>query len=401
MYVLNQQEADHVRTIFDTFLKTGSRAKTIKQLDILGIRPKLGQSSGNVTPLVRWNAQSLGNLLNSAAYLGCHEVNRRNKNQDQQLLKPIERYQLVKASWPAIINEKTFSHVQVLLEEAKDLERTRLKNSENRVYILSGLLRCGSCGGSLVGKTSHGSQAIHRYYGHTTAGGRNGCKIQRVSAEAIEKSVLDHLKVGVAHAGYFKKLGQAITESRSRAGVDQVRESRRVNQRLNELETQSANMFMMQGQQSMSADALKMLSDAIEKIAKERRALTEYQSQLSHQEDSIDSVAESVQSIRDHLNEFTRGFAKATGAQKKRLLRRLIKQLVLSKEGISIFYQLADEDETPGHKLQLVRDESQGNGKPPGFYLRKAGEEKVPKLSVFCSSIRKRGEPEAQLCNVG
>ena len=395
VYILNPEEAVHVKTIFATFLKTGSRAKTIQQLELLGISPKINRNRKCGVRGEGWSSQSLGNLLNSATYLGFHEVNRGNKNEDQQRLKAVQRYQLVKASWPAIIDERTFSQTQVLLSEAKEMERTRLVGAETRVYLLSGILRCGSCGGPLVGKSSHGRKAVHRYYAHTVAGDTIKCGMSRVRADSIEKAVVTHLKAGLSDAGYFKRLSERIDGNQQKACVGHSKETARVKARLSELESQTANMFIMQGQQSMSGDALKMISDAIEKIAKEKRALTEHLESMSQSDFSSDSVKSSIQVVKDRLSDFTRGFLKATSTQKKRLLRRAIKQLVLTHDGLSIFFFLAEDDQTSGHKMQLGRDEGGKTSKSGNFFLINRDGGSAPKQLVAGASIGKSGDLDA------
>lgn len=389
-YVVNPDEADQVRTIFKTFLKTGSRAKTVQQLNVLGIQPKV---NGDGRTERKWTSQSLGYLLNSSAYIGKHEVNRRNKSADQSTLKPSARYQLVKAAWPAIIDEETFDQAHKLLEEAKRLERVRLKDASARTYLLTGLLRCGTCGAPLVGAVSHGEMSSHRYYVHTTTRKNQGCGVQRVSADAIEQTLLDHLKTGLSQAGYFKHLEARAAKVKDRTSIDRVKEVRRVKEKLADLETQASNIFLMQGQQSMSGDALKMLSEAVEKVAKEKRVLTEYLESLSDATERDESGGSDIQLIKQRMSDFMQGFKKANPNFKKRLLRRMIKQLVLTTEGLSIFYYLAEDDETPGHKMQLVRDEGAKDEKLDQFFLVGAAKAGTPNLSASRSDIGKDGDP--------
>lgn len=56
-------------------------------------------------------------MLSNVAYIGLKEVNKKNKNEDQELLKPWQRFQVVKASWPGIVPKILFDQVQKALEE--------------------------------------------------------------------------------------------------------------------------------------------------------------------------------------------------------------------------------------------------------------------------------------------
>ncbi len=177
VYVVNEEETKTVKKIFKTFIECESRAKTIQRLNEMGIQPKANTNRARHHKPIQWSAQTLGNILNASAYLGFHEVNKQNKNADPTELKSWQRYQVVKASWPAIIDQATFDRAQKLLEEAKRLERVRLTGAERRFYLLTGILRCGECGSPLVGQAAHGELSQHLYYGHANSSRGNGCLI--------------------------------------------------------------------------------------------------------------------------------------------------------------------------------------------------------------------------------
>ncbi len=62
--------------------------------------------------------------------------------------------------------------------------------------------------------------------------------------------------------------------------------------------------------------------------------------------------------IKEKFVDFENGFYKANDNQKKRLIRKTIKQLVLTKDKLAVWFYLDEDDsETSGHKLKLVRDE--------------------------------------------
>jgi hypothetical protein len=103
-------------------------------------------------------------------------------------------------------------------------------------------------------------------------------------------------------------------------------------------------------------------------------------------------ASDAVHFIKQRLNEFMQGFSKATGFQKKRLLRRVLQQLVLGSEGVSIFFHLSDTGEVPINKLQLVRDESKKASGNEGICLISRASGEASKLSVFSSDIRKLGD---------
>jgi hypothetical protein len=62
---------------------------------------------------------------------------------------------MVKASWPAIIDQVTWDTAQESLNFALGKARTRRLGSHKRDYLLTGLLRCAECGARLMGATGH------------------------------------------------------------------------------------------------------------------------------------------------------------------------------------------------------------------------------------------------------
>ena len=211
-YIVNEDEAKDVRKIFNYYLECGSRAKTISRLESEHIFPKLSGHYGKLKINSKWNSVTLSNILTSHAYIGYLEVNKRNKFKDQSKLKPFQQYKLVKANWPCILKEDLFFQVQEALAHAKKKERDRLDHSEIRVFLLSGLLRCGECGTSLVGHTAHGEKSKHRYYAHTVSNSDTNCSFKRFSACKIEEKVIQYINSAIADAGYFKRLELKLKE---------------------------------------------------------------------------------------------------------------------------------------------------------------------------------------------
>jgi site-specific DNA recombinase len=113
--IVDENEAEMVRTIFDLFLIHGTRAKTILALHEKLIFPKRTIKTNDSGNPVKWTTQTLGNVLNQAAYIGYKEVNKIYKADNQDTLKPWQKYKMVKASWPPIIEESKFWEAQRLL----------------------------------------------------------------------------------------------------------------------------------------------------------------------------------------------------------------------------------------------------------------------------------------------
>lgn len=107
--LVHEKEANDVREIFRVFLEEGSTGKTIKRLGELGIKPKVHLDKiYRAASVGIWRRQTLLYLLKNYVYLGMREINKENQAKNQEDLKSFQRYNLVKASWPAIVDREVF-----------------------------------------------------------------------------------------------------------------------------------------------------------------------------------------------------------------------------------------------------------------------------------------------------
>ena len=160
-FAVNTAEAILVRDIFDVFLEELTLGRTIRVLEVKGIKPKIRKSKLlKFSSEARWTTDSLRFVLHNMAYVGLREINRHNKHLDQDKLKPWAHHGVSKASWPAIIEQKTFDRVQAVLKQNHTTERLRLETATNRVFSVSNICRCGTCGRKLVGQSAHGRSKL-------------------------------------------------------------------------------------------------------------------------------------------------------------------------------------------------------------------------------------------------
>ena len=117
--------------------------------------------------------------------MGKRTINKRNKDRDQNELKPSEKYQLVNASWEALIREEDFYIAAKILDSNK-----LVKHEATYDFILSGLLTCDECGQPLFGQSATGKVRKHYYYGHSK---KTSCKIKRYPAVELEARIKKHL----------------------------------------------------------------------------------------------------------------------------------------------------------------------------------------------------------------
>ena len=341
-FIVNEEEAKTVRKIFDLFLEHGTVGKTIPVLEALNIRPKARNATKNRLVLAgRWANDSLRHLLQNPVYIGIKEINRHNKDKDQSHLKVWQKYGEAKASWPAIVDEGVFKKVQDRLDANRSSARLRIENGERRVFLLSGLLKCGECGRALVGSSAHGKNQVHRYYVHTSKKGDViDCTIKRTRAEEIEDALENHLSEILIRAGYFDKIEQQIRKV-SIVRPENLKAQRQVLQKqLDEIQKTIQTTFRNQSTVSQESEAIKLFTDELESLGRTRRILAAELENLKAKENQEEDVNLSVIDLKERLESFNRGWKKATVAMKKDLLKDLLDALVVVPTGIRITYRL-------------------------------------------------------------
>ncbi len=335
-YIVNEAEAAQIREIFQTYLSSGSLARTAQILKEAGLGPKQKSKRRSADS---WNTKNLSLLLRSRVYIGEREVNVKYKKDDQKTLKSFQKFSIAKASWPAIIDPKLFEQVQTQLETATSAERSKRSKGVFNIYWLSGLIRCPDCGRGYLGACAHGRNQVHRYYVHPSSKieGVN-CRYRRIRAEEIESQVEAHLGGILGNNGHFDLIRENIEKAESCKVSDLDLERDGLEKRQTQIEVEVGRLFDLQ---LKSPDlATELFGDRLAKLSVEKKsnqlrlAELESQTQLGH------SAQKATDSLREQIAEFNRGWKKATGAEKKRLSRRVLSRLVPSDEGLNVFYFL-------------------------------------------------------------
>ena len=151
---VNPSEAEVVRRIFETFVQVRSIRRTVDTLNSLGVKSRTGK---------KWAVATVHSILNSPVCMGKISYGKTRTDLESGKLLDVSpgEWKVVQGQHESIIDEKLFSKAQEVL---KDIRRKPTRASHS--YLLSGLVRCGKCGGSMHGKASlkRSSGKEYRYY---------------------------------------------------------------------------------------------------------------------------------------------------------------------------------------------------------------------------------------------
>ena len=145
-YVMNEDQAETVRIIYDLYLKGNGFNKIVNEL----VRLKRKDSSG----LVRWDATKVSRILHNATYKGYQGYYKSHKNNhlDQKTIinRDEDTYLYVKGRFTPIISEEVWDKCKALREskltlrktQEGKLERTGTRTSED-IWAKRLICRCG------------------------------------------------------------------------------------------------------------------------------------------------------------------------------------------------------------------------------------------------------------------
>ncbi len=356
---INESEAAIVRQIFNIFLEEGTRAKTLKRLHSERIFPKRTSKKQKQKDRHDWTVQSLGTLLQNVAYIGYREVNKVYQHKDPSHLKPWQKYQIVKAMWSSIVSENIFYDAQKLLDESALQERTRLSKSVQRVFLLTGLLTCAETGLRLVGQAGHSrSGTVYRYYHYVNK--PKGLQVvrPRLSADELENKVFTELKKALKNERYFSNLEGILKRQAEENGRNEISETNRIQSELKTIGERINSLWINQAKMQLNDQALKLVSDELNRLAEEKQSLELRLSQLDPKSSDPQIYKDQALFIENQVRWCLQGWPKASAQVRKRLLRRTIKEILVTKTEIHITFWTTFDD----HKNRICEVASGENG---------------------------------------
>lgn len=193
-YIVNESEAEGVRTVFRMTIEGHSYTEIQTELNRRGFRTKKGEPFG---------VNSLHSILKNEKYTGTYIYNR----SAEATLKALDNYETRKVrnghkyrdrsewiihenAFPAIVSKEDFEKVQQIMEARR---RRSATYKAKREYLLSGKIVCGECGSSISGnyrKSGGGHVTDYASYRCTRKNKTIECGNKEVNCELLESKVI-------------------------------------------------------------------------------------------------------------------------------------------------------------------------------------------------------------------
>lgn len=202
--VIVPEEAEIIREIFRRFISGDAMFRIAKDLSARGIRTHRGNPFENRT---------IDYILNNPVYLGklrwtpTGRTRRNFKNEDSIIADALHE---------PIIDAETWDAAQARCSELKKSYKRYGKPSSERKHWLCGVVRCSTCGATLIWANPHFMKCNNYAHGRCTT-------TQHIAVEALEESFLAQLQHDLTFAESVACVVQAAKPAHSDQRLQQQR----------------------------------------------------------------------------------------------------------------------------------------------------------------------------------
>jgi site-specific DNA recombinase len=313
--VINADEAERVRYIFQLYLDCKSVMATLRQLDQLGWVNKVWTTKKDIQRGGKpFDKSTLFKLLTNIVYLGKIKYHDEVYNGEHE----------------AIVDEDLFRRVQALLRRNRNSGGRYVRNKYGA--LLKGLVRCTACGCGMSHHFATNGNKRYRYYVCVNAQKRgwSNCPSPSLPAVELEQFVVDQIRA-------LGQDGQVVTDSirgaqrHLQTEIERLREQRRFVERRVRRLTDAIRRLVASGRDD--ADRLAGLRDRL-RDAEQRATLIDDQITRADQrlidEDELVGAIEAFDPIWDALSP----------RERERIVHLLVKQVAYdgAAETISVTF---------------------------------------------------------------
>lgn len=283
------EAAETIRLIYSSYLSgmgfkaiakmlNQQRRKTPAKMQLELIGKRMPRDQEKVLKKYLWDATMVKRILQDEAYTGtliCHKSEKNKINKTFRYTAPEERFRH-ENFLPAIVPKELWEEVQYLLEQRK--KQNVRAAPDQRIHRYSGLLLCGDCGRSFVGKriklksgdrVEYICGTYHRY-------GREHCGDHAIREEFLDEVIRrELLNTKGQYQSLWDKLETAVERwmPKTDSTAAQIRKQRDL---IDVLEDEVETILMERIRDKANAERFdRMIAKREEQIAQARKRITE------------------------------------------------------------------------------------------------------------------------------
>jgi len=236
-YKINESEAHIVKTIFSMYTAGKSYGAIIKHLNENNYKTKKERP---------FQQTSIYEILRNEKYTGTYvynkTVSKTNGKRNNHALKDDDQIVKIPDAIPVIIPKEQFEQAKQIMDKRK-LAPAASKAKE--VYLLTGLVTCGKCGGTMVGNRARWgrNQEVYAFYECNTRKRLKTCDMKAINKDFLETKVLDYLDDNLFNEENIPKLVTILNLAHKEKNKNNILELEHAKSELKKIEEKIGNMI--------------------------------------------------------------------------------------------------------------------------------------------------------------
>ena len=329
-YLVNEEEAQAVKIIFDMYVNGYSYSNIIDKLNDLGYKTKRGNKFGK---------NSLHGILSNEKYTGVYVFNKTqrkgvNGKRNGHKQKSDDEIIKVEGGMPQIIDREVFLQAQEMMQKRKKAPGS---HKATTLYLLTGLIRCGECGHAMQGnrrKDKYGNDYISYRCGCRKQ--KRDCKNKEIKRDYLEEFVLTELEKHVLNDEAIPVLSKALNERLKTKSNDNHEMLTNLRNKLEKVNKEIENILNA----IMSGIVNNVLKNKLDELEKVKLNLELKINELSVESDDVVSVDITEDQIRSMFGKFKDFVLTRNLPECKKFIGDYIKEVIVYKDHIEVIFNV-------------------------------------------------------------
>ena len=329
-YLVNEEEAQAVKIIFDMYVNGYSYSNIIDKLNDLGYNTKRGNKFGK---------NSLHGILSNEKYTGVYVFNKTqrkgvNGKRNGHKQKSDDEIIKVEGGMPQIIDREVFLQAQEMMQKRKKAPGS---HKATTLYLLTGLIRCGECGHAMQGnrrKDKYGNDYISYRCGCRKQ--KRDCKNKEIKRDYLEEFVLTELEKHVLNDEAIPVLSKALNERLKTKSNDNHEMLTNLRNKLEKVNKEIENILNA----IMSGIVNNVLKNKLDELEKVKLNLELKINELSVESDDVVSVDITEDQIRSMFGKFKDFVLTRNLPECKKFIGDYIKEVIVYKDHIEVVFNV-------------------------------------------------------------
>lgn len=329
-YLINEEEAQAVKIIFDMYVNGYSYSNIIDKLNSLGYKTKRGNKFGK---------NSLYSILSNEKYTGVYVFNKTqrkgvNGKRNGHKQKSEDEIIKVEGGMPQIIDKEVFRQAQEMMQKRK---KTPGSHKAKTLYLLTGIIRCGECGHAMQGnkrKDKYGNDYISYRCGCRKQ--KRDCKNKEIKRDYLEEFVLTELEKHVLNDEAIPVLSKELNERIKTKSNDNQEMLNNLKSKLEKVNKEIENIFNA----IMSGIVNNMLKDKLDELEQVKLNLEVKINELSIESNASESINITEDQIRSMFGSVKEFVLTRNLPQCKKFISDYVKEVIVYRDHIEVIFNV-------------------------------------------------------------